>query len=49
MINARLAELSMAGINVRYFYISENNINFSFNLRLNIQDDFLIKNGILDE
>lgn len=49
MINARLAELSVAGINIRYFYLSNKTINFSFNLRLNVQDEFLIKQGTLNQ
>lgn len=49
MINARLAELSVAGINIRYFYLSNKTINFSFNLRLNIQDEFLIRQGTLNQ
>jgi hypothetical protein len=49
MINARLAELSVAGINIRYFYLSNGIVNFSFNLRLNVKDELLINNGILQE
>ena len=49
MINARLAELSVAGINIRHFYISNGIVNFSFNLRLNVKDELLINNGILQE
>ena len=43
----RLAELSVAGINVRQFYVKPSNddkkiASFSFNLRLNIKDPYLI-------
>lgn len=57
-IKERLAELSVAGINIRSFYVPKNNethktAHFAFNLRLNVNDPYLIKkqNGqsILDK
>ena len=47
-IKARLAELSVAGINIRSFYVPRNNdvsktAHFAFNLRLNVNDSYLLK------
>jgi exonuclease III len=42
-----LVELSVAGINVRSFYVPRNESNktahFAFNLRLNVNDQYLMK------
>jgi hypothetical protein len=44
-VKTRLAELSVAGINVRSFYVPKEGdlktVNFAFNLRLNINDSYL--------
>lgn len=47
-IKARLAELSIAGINIRSFYVPKNNAptktaHFAFNLRLNVNDSYLMR------
>lgn len=46
-IKSRLVELSVAGINVRSFYVPRNESNktahFAFNLRLNVNDQYLMK------
>lgn len=47
-IKARLAELSIAGINIRSFYVPKNNAStktahFAFNLRLNVNDSYLMR------
>ena len=49
-VKARLAELSVAGINIRSFYVPKNDnskktAHFAFNLRLNINDEYLTKKG----
>lgn len=52
-IKARLAELSTAGINIKSFYTpktedEQKSAYFSFDLRLNIKDEFLTENIITD-
>ena len=47
-IKSRLAELSTAGINIRSFYVPKTDsklksAHFAFNLRLNVNDPFLLK------
>lgn len=53
-IHPRLAMLSSAGINIKSFYVpkTESELKtayFSFDFRINVQDPFLIKNGVLDD
>lgn len=52
-IQPRLAELGVAGINVRSFYLPKNandtTVYFKFNLKLNLNDTYLKNKGILDE
>ena len=51
-VKSRLAELSIAGINIKSFYVPKNTdvrtAHFAFNLRLNINDEYLTKktNGV---
>lgn len=51
VVKPRLAELSTAGINVKHFYYPKGGDKafFSFNLRLNVDDTYLINSGILQE
>lgn len=53
-VKARLAELSVAGINIRSFYVPKNNdpiktAHFAFNLRLNVNDAYLMKHDLNSE